>query len=144
VGTVFELSPGETGWTETILHSFSPDDSDNPETGVIMDSVGNLYGTTIFGGVYDDGTVFEMSPTVGGGWAFQVLYSSPEYYYEVISGLTIDAAGNLYGATFSTVYELSPDGNGDWNPTLIHAFPGGYGGTDTEDAPVFDNAGTFT
>jgi hypothetical protein len=54
----------------------------------------------------------------------------------------MDAAGNIFGATFNTVFELSPDGKGGWTPTVIHTFTGdlgagyGLGGT-----PVLDKAG---
>jgi len=64
-GTVFELSPGTNGkWTERVLHSFSNNGKDgtNPEGGVIVDSSGNLYGTTRSGGAHGSGTVFEITP----------------------------------------------------------------------------------
>jgi uncharacterized repeat protein (TIGR03803 family) len=65
-GTVFELTPnpGRTNWTETVLHSFCAEanclDGAGP-SGVIMDGSGNLYGTTIGGGAYGFGTVFELN-----------------------------------------------------------------------------------
>ncbi len=50
------------------------------------------------------------------------------------SSLTFDSAGNLYGTTFSgglfgygTVFELSPNGNGGWNETVLYSFTGGGG-----------------
>jgi uncharacterized repeat protein (TIGR03803 family) len=64
-GTVYELSPAAGGlWTETILHDFRTTVSDGnfPETGLVMDSHGNLYGTTADGGHGGDGTVFEVTP----------------------------------------------------------------------------------
>jgi uncharacterized repeat protein (TIGR03803 family) len=66
-GTVIELSPSAGGtWTETVLHNFgypttSGHDGYLPECGLIMDSVGNLYGTTIGGGEHNGGTVFEIT-----------------------------------------------------------------------------------
>jgi uncharacterized repeat protein (TIGR03803 family) len=47
-GTVFEVSPGTGGWTETVLHSFenTPADGQFPISGVARDASGNLYGTT--------------------------------------------------------------------------------------------------
>jgi uncharacterized repeat protein (TIGR03803 family) len=78
-GTVFELSPQQGGgWTETVLHSFGPNDGSdgiNPSDNLIFDGAGNLYGTTQEGGTYSDGTVFELSPRQGGGWTETVLYS---------------------------------------------------------------------
>ncbi|HWY58317.1 MAG TPA: choice-of-anchor tandem repeat GloVer-containing protein [Terriglobales bacterium] len=64
-GTVFKLTPGSGGtWTETVLHSFNSNGVDgyNPEAGLIMDTGGNLYGTTNAGGAYGYGTVFEVTP----------------------------------------------------------------------------------
>ncbi|MGB8770724.1 MAG: choice-of-anchor tandem repeat GloVer-containing protein, partial [Candidatus Korobacteraceae bacterium] len=63
-GTVFELTPnGSGGWTETVLHNFgSGTDGFWPEANLIFDAAGNLYGTTVGGGTYQWGTVFEITP----------------------------------------------------------------------------------
>ena len=67
-GTVFSLTPGASGtWTEKIVHAFGDGaDGNEPLAGVVMDSSGNLYGTTRMGGLAGDGgsgpgTVFEIS-----------------------------------------------------------------------------------
>ena len=82
-GTVFELIPNatKTAWTETVLYSFCAQkncaDGDEPRAGVIMDSAGNLYGTTHRGGADGNyGTVFELTPNATRtGWMETVLYS---------------------------------------------------------------------
>ena len=72
-GTVFQLSPSGGGWTESVFYSFTGPYKDGayPLTGVVLDSAGNVYGTTSTGGVdsaYNGasleggGTVFEISP----------------------------------------------------------------------------------
>jgi uncharacterized repeat protein (TIGR03803 family) len=62
-GIVFKLTPSGSAWTETILHNFKTGvDGERPEAGVILDASGNLYGTTLFGGTFDDGAVFEIVP----------------------------------------------------------------------------------
>ena len=72
-GTVFELSPYGT---ETVLYNFgSGADGQNPYAGLIFDSSGNLYGTTVNGGAYGGGTAFELSPNGAGGWTETGLYS---------------------------------------------------------------------
>ena len=117
-GSVFQLAPpAKQGdpWTETVLHVFTGNvngDGDTPAGGLVIDSLGNLYGTTAYGGTGDCvllgtkvgcGTVYEMTPpqTKGGKWTETVLYSfpSPKQGYLPNGNLVFDAAGNLYGAT---------------------------------------------
>jgi uncharacterized repeat protein (TIGR03803 family) len=120
-GTVFEISPnGNGGWNETVLYAFSGADGEAPYGPLIFDSAGNLYGTTLLGGVYNQGTVFELTPE-GTSWKESVLHSfgsdrdgqNPSY------NLVMDAAGNLYGTTLHEVYELSPSGGG-WTISVIY------------------------
>jgi uncharacterized repeat protein (TIGR03803 family) len=145
VGTVFELSPSQDGgWEETVLYSFdSINDGFDPSGGLIMDAAGNLYGATSNGGTYAEGTVFELSPSQGGGgWTETVLYNfghGTDGAFPV-GGLVIDTAGNLYGTTeeggqggsycqsygCGTVFELSPSGGG-WAETVLHNFNGDDG-----------------
>ena len=117
-GIVYELSPPtEKGkpWTETVLHVFKGvnyNDGNTPQGGLIIDQVGNLYGTTayggsgpceLFGGRSGCGTVFELIPPKekGGKWTEKVLHSfqSGKDGYFPWGDLTFDSAGNLYGAT---------------------------------------------
>ncbi len=117
-GTAFELTPtAGGGWTETVLHSFgNGSDGNSPLAGLVFDAVGNLYGTTVGGGTNTYyGTVFELTPTAGGGWTEQVLLSfNGSNGRDPFAGLIFDAAGNLYGTTFNggsgvgTVFELTP------------------------------------
>jgi uncharacterized repeat protein (TIGR03803 family) len=127
-GTVYELSPdGQGGWTESVLYSFGPSGSGDgvqPEGGVVMDHSGNLYGTTFVGGTNNFGTVFELSPQAGGGWAETVLYSFgqfPDGRFPTDSPV-LDADGNLYGTSSGALFELSPGSTG-WTETILHAMP---------------------
>ena len=62
-GTVFKLSPHGGAWTETVLYDFgSGNDGGELSGGVVMDRAGDLYGTTGYGGTYNYGTVFELTP----------------------------------------------------------------------------------
>ena len=108
-GTVFQLTPNNGTWTETVLHSFGsqPGDGIYPQAGLIMDKKGNLYGTTQQGGAYGEGTVFELSPT----GTETVLHSFPSQSgdgYWLDAGLIRDKKGNLYG----TSYEGGANGEG--------------------------------
>jgi uncharacterized repeat protein (TIGR03803 family) len=131
-GVVFELSPAGASWQETVLYSFCPEGypcnitSAEPLSGVIMDKAGNLYGTT-FGAINGDcenEQVFELSPPPG-GWTEKLIYAHQNGKIDNIglsAGLTMDAAGNIFGVGYSTVFELSPNGSGGWNPSVIHHF----------------------
>jgi len=131
-GVVFELSPGRTGWTEAVLVALN---YYRQESGVIMDPAGNLYGITDVG-------VFELSPS-GGGWTEQMIYPV-FYYWKSGAGLAMDAAGNIFGIFgdlrtegVSRAFELSPNGSGGWNPTVISAFSPS---THPEGTPVLGGA----
>jgi uncharacterized repeat protein (TIGR03803 family) len=138
-GVVFELSLTGTSWTEAVLYSFAGGADDaNPLNGLIMDSAGNLYGRTYEAGG-GSGTIFELSKS-GGGWTKQVIYNDAPGY----AGLTMDTAGNIFGVTTDVVFELSPNGHGGWNPTVIHTFSGGStDGLVAEGTPVLDHAGNL-
>jgi len=130
-GTVFELTLTAGTWTETVLHSFSETDGYEPFANVIFDSAGNLYGTTLYGGVYDYGTVFELA-SVSGSWTETTLHSFNDNFtdgYFPGAGLIIDSAGNLYGTTteggvdgYGMVFELKPKAGGGWTETVLHNF----------------------
>ena len=142
-GVVYELSPVGASWTESVLYSFcsQPDcaDGGGPVNSLIMDSAGNLYGTTCYGA--NGGIVFKLSPS-GGGWTEQVIYSVG--YPAGYAGLTMDAAGNIFGASWFEVYELSPNGSGSWTSAVIHGFAGGpKDGTSALGTPVLDKAGNL-
>lgn len=139
-GVVFELSPEEVGWAENVLYSFTnTPDGAYPVSGLLMDSAGNLYGSTFEGGYLSDGAVFELSPS-GGGWQEKVIYAFDNTAgYCAPSGLTMDAAGNIFGTTFSLVVELSPT-NGLWNGTAIYNYAGTFSPSDTL---VLDQAGNL-
>ena len=102
-GTVFELSPSGGGWTYSVLYSLtgSLGDSCGPAWALVMDAAGNLYDTTECDGANKAGNVFKLTNT-GGSWTYTSLHdftggndgSCP------ISGVTLDASGNLYGTTY--------------------------------------------
>ena len=70
LGTVFQLTPTQTGWVKTTVHDFTGgSDGSLPYAGLISDSAGNLYGTTSAGGSSNAGVVFELTRN-GSGWGF--------------------------------------------------------------------------
>jgi uncharacterized repeat protein (TIGR03803 family) len=155
-GTVFELIPQADGkWKEELLHSFggASQDGQRPQAGVIFDSVGNLYGTTMVGGTHNLGTVFELMPQAGGGWKEKLLHTfSNDGHdgYTLLAGLILDANGNLYGATASggafdagTVFELIPTTSGPWKEKILHNFNRSGDGNFPYGTLIFDPSGNL-
>jgi uncharacterized repeat protein (TIGR03803 family) len=123
-GTVFELSQGIGGvWTEQVLVRFHTVKQEAfPDTSLIRDQAGNLYGTTFYGGDLTGiggGTVYEVVPNGDGTWSERVLSrflgTTLNGGVTPYSGVIRDASGNLYGTTYSrgrygygVVYEVIP------------------------------------
>jgi hypothetical protein len=153
-GIVFELSPpgGGGGWTESILFfGFGNQLPDGLYASLILDQKGNLYSTSVNGGAYDAGTVFELSPPIvkGGAWTETTLYSFDSYIGPV-SPVIFDGKGNLFGTLFEgglwgQVFELSPPKNkgGDWTESVLYSFAGGTAGLNPFAGLVFDQAGNL-
>jgi hypothetical protein len=152
-GTVFELIPQPGGgWTEKLLHSFgNGTDGSNPYGGLILDSAGNLYGTTTQGGGPNaQGTVFELIRQSNGQWKEKILHNFGSQPYDGLapySKLVFDSAGNLYGTTTGggtdsngTVFELIPQTDGHWKEKVLLNFAGSNG-ADPQSALIFDSAG---
>jgi uncharacterized repeat protein (TIGR03803 family) len=122
------------------LHHFGDggdDDGAYPDTDLVMDAEGNLYGMTVQGGDFNSGTVFRLSPT-SAGWSEAVLYSftSGADGGQPYGGVTLDAQGNVYGTTVvGGSYAGCPeDGCGvvwkltaatGYRHSVIHTFQGG-------------------
>jgi uncharacterized repeat protein (TIGR03803 family) len=123
-------APPVLAQAETVLYNFcsvaSCADGSTPESGLVSDAAGNLYGTTYFGGANNVGTVFKLSPKRG---ALNVLHSflaSSQDGAQPSGELAIDASGNLYGTTVTggangsgTVFEISQSAE-----TILHNFGG--------------------
>jgi len=140
-GVVFQLTPSNGGWTETVLYSFAgAGDGAYPQSGLLLDQAGNIYGTASSGGIGSCnayvggcGVVFELTPT-NGGWTETVLYSFTGGADGGVpdGGLAFGPAGVLYGTTEAggtgngTVFELVPAhrSQGTWALNTIYAFPG--------------------
>jgi len=149
-GTLFELSPGVSGWTETALYNFlNLGDGTFPTAGVIFDQSGNLYGTA-GGGSPDAGVVFEFRPDGSGGWTETILHN---FNYngdgaDPSGTLTFDRSGDLYGVAASggatnqgIVFELSPNGGSAWTETVLYNFQAGNDGDNPVGGVIFDQSG---
>jgi len=115
---------------EAVIYSFRSTDGTNPGGGLIFDQAGNLYTTTNDGGIYRDGTVFELSCCTDGKVSETELFDfdGTDGGYGP-SPLTFDSVGNLYSTTYwggandaGTVFELSPNPDGSWSETVLYSF----------------------
>ncbi|HEY3776976.1 MAG TPA: choice-of-anchor tandem repeat GloVer-containing protein [Rhizomicrobium sp.] len=166
-GNVFELTRNNGVPVHKVIHVFqgSLSDGGNPAGSPILDSHGNLYGTTISGGDAGCGVVYELSPAKKGQWAETILHSfnsqkGNDDGCAPYSYLVFDASGNLYGTTnkgggggvggtfcengCGTVFRLVPNGDGTWTESVIHSFPGTVGNTDGQNpfgGLAFDSKG---
>jgi uncharacterized repeat protein (TIGR03803 family) len=152
-GVVFELTPrGRGEWDFSTIYSFrgQPDGS-FPYGALLFDALGNIYGTTYYGGANGIGSVYQLSPQAMGEWNESVLYSFQQGSdgNSPISNLVFDNAGNLYGTTSEgglgsgTIFKLSPVGNGSWTETVVHAFEGPPDGGFSYNGMVVDAFGNF-
>jgi uncharacterized repeat protein (TIGR03803 family) len=163
-GAVFELAPQGNGlYTEKILHSFNLISTDGiyPYSGVILDSAGNIYGTTSGDGgpdacgTYNCGTVYELVRQTNGEFKERIIHAFQNDGVDgnnPLAGLALDAAGNLYGTTQlggtlgqGTVFELIPK-SGGWTERILYSFDDLISHTDGEQprAPLaFSPAGTL-
>jgi uncharacterized repeat protein (TIGR03803 family) len=120
-GTVFKLDPSGN---ESVLHSFTGGDGSIPYAGLVIDTAGNLYGTTLFGGSSGYGTVFKLDPSGTETVLHSFTNSGGDGAYP-FAGLLVDKVGNLYGTTdvggsfgYGTVFKLDRSGT----ETLLHSF----------------------
>jgi uncharacterized repeat protein (TIGR03803 family) len=157
-GTVYELSPQSDGsWAEAVLHSFQPNGTDGyrPYCSLVLDAEGNLYGTTVQGGAYEGGTVFELKRTAGGGWTEEILHNfdnnGVDGWNPYFGGLTFDAGGDLYGTTaqgglygYGTVFEMKPKSGGSWTERVLYNFEEfGSVGSDPAGGLILDTSGNL-
>jgi len=143
-GTVFSVAPPaspEGIWRYTTLHTFAgTPDGATPDFGVAVGAGGRLFGTTLFGGANNAGTIFSMTPpsAAAGSWKEETLYSfgGPDSS-NPSGGVAIGGGGVLYGTIsfagtsgYGTVYSLTPPvlPGGEWRQNSLYTFTGGANG----------------
>ncbi|MGH6888639.1 MAG: choice-of-anchor tandem repeat GloVer-containing protein [Rhizomicrobium sp.] len=150
-GTIFELVPRKAGYKFKLLHSFCEQanctDGQDPLSGLVIDTAGNLYGTTKFGGAQNGGTVFELVRDRND--KLKILHSfcaqgaaCADGSLPMYDGLTYRGAQNrtpydgkspLYGTTLyggenndgysGTVYQIAPRRSGKkWKESVVWQF----------------------
>jgi uncharacterized repeat protein (TIGR03803 family) len=148
-GTIYQMTPSGGSWTLSTIHAFlDGSEGSGSMCNLLLDSSGNLWGTTRYDGPTGAGTAFELSPS-GGGWNLNVLYAFPGFTgSRSMSGLLADRQGNLYGTIVQggqygggQVFKLAPSGYG-WIYTSLHDFYG-TDGAGPEGQLVLDGNGNL-
>jgi uncharacterized repeat protein (TIGR03803 family) len=136
-GVIYELSPPSPPggpWSEQSLYNFAGQaDGGDPLGTLVFDTAGNLYGTTLAGGAYASGTVFQLSPLGGGQYSENVLHSFGDALdgFNAVAGLVRTKSGVLAGTTqeggahaVGNAFALTPpvQQGGEWVYTVLHDF----------------------
>ena len=158
-GAVFKLTP-QVGpcrdvacyWMVNHLHDFGSGTDGSLVDGetLIWDQQGNMYGTTVYGGTYGLGTVYELTPS-GNGYTENVIHSfSGSDGANPYGGLVLDNKGNLFGAAsgygsggYGAIYELTYVPGVGWTEQILYNFQGADDGYSPYGGLVFDSAGNL-
>ena len=156
------VAPLQAASTYKVLYTFGALPDGQVPSGVVLDSAGNLYGTTVEGGTGPGcgvdsgcGTFFKLTPNQDGTWTESILF---EFLGDSTTGafpggLIFDSSGNLYGTTGTggpcddsgcgTVFKLTPNSDGSWTHATLFDFPGPADGTFPNYGLTFDPAGNI-
>ena len=157
-GTVYRLTPPARPcarilcpWHESVLHAFTAgSDGATPYYGDLsFDGAGNIFGTTVMGGNYDEGVLFEISGH-NGSWTESVAYPFGAGTAQFPGwGVVFDRTGNIYGAAaggipydYGVIYELQAV-QGGWTESTLFTFTGGTDGAGPGGGLIFDGAGNL-
>ena len=156
VASLISLATPGLAQNYQVIHTFSGQgEGANPLAGLTPDGHGNFYGTTRFGGAYQHGTVFKMSPH-GSSWIVSPLYSFTRGTdgANPAARVVFGPNGSLYGTTSSpetndTVYNLQPPPNRqssatvNWGITTLYPFQGLPDGLLPTGDVIFDSFGNL-
>ncbi len=151
------LSHGASASSTKLLYGFAgSSDGEYADTDLAVDGSSNIYGTTVQGGTFGTGTVFQVSLS-GTNWVHTVLYNftGGADGGQPYKGVTLDSQGNLYGTAVvggsggkcpesgcGVVYKLTRSG-GNWIQNVIYDFTGGNDGYGPGSGLTFDTSGNL-
>jgi uncharacterized repeat protein (TIGR03803 family) len=152
LAAVLAAGAGATSSTKVIYSFAGDEDGEYPSTELVRDGVGNLYGTTVQGGDFGSGTVFQLSPS--GTHTILYSFTSGNDGAQPYGGVTLDAQGNLYGTAVTggtggaceggcgVAYKLTNVG-GIYTQTVLHSFTGGNDGSGPGAGLTIDDHGNL-
>jgi uncharacterized repeat protein (TIGR03803 family) len=130
-GTVFQLTPTGSAWTQNVLYRFGRFDG-QPFGDLILDQSGDLYGAA-------KSAIFSLAQS-GGIWTYNVISGTGS------NDLSMDSSGNLYGVHASRyagrIFKLTPS-QGSWKQSVLANFSGSHEGGHPYADLVFDTKGNF-
>lgn len=148
------VGAGAASTTKVIYTFAGEDDGEYIDSDLVIDGAGNLYGSSVQGGLYGSGTVWQLSPSAS-GWTHTVLYNftGGADGGEPYKGVTLDAQGNLYGTAVTggggsceggcgVTFKLTKSGS-TWTQSVIHTFTGGNDGSGPGSGVTFDRHGNL-
>jgi uncharacterized repeat protein (TIGR03803 family) len=150
-GTVFQLAQKGGVWSKTTIYTFqgSPDGAYPSGDRLLMDKTGNLYGSTLNGGVANCdgsgvgcGVIYELAPPAqkGAAWTETVLYSFKGGKDGFEPGGLVFGSNTIYGVTtyggsssnngrgWGTVFDLKKTAGGAWVERVLYRFQNGSDG----------------
>ena len=153
-GAIFQMTPPSSPggqWTENVIYNFTDtNDGAFPQSGLLIDKQGDLYGTSYFAGIHDGGTVYELKRTAT-GWQEITLYEfqGGDDGAHPSGPLTTDGKNNLYGTTddagagrCGVVFKLAYS-QGAWVDSTLYSFNCGPDGANPWGGVSFDRFGNL-
>ncbi|MGH9500732.1 MAG: choice-of-anchor tandem repeat GloVer-containing protein [Terriglobales bacterium] len=149
-GVVFKLTPGKSGYVESVIYSFTGGADGAKPTGIVADPNGVLYGTTSIGGTHENGTAFKLTPAKS-GYTFDLIYSfrGGSDGSQPIGAPVLDQLGNIYGVTQlggtrneGIVFQFTP-GESGYTENILYSFTGGADGNLPEAGLTIDRKGSL-
>ena len=145
-GTIFKAT---SKGVLTTLHNFTGPDGSAPQSAVVFDKAGNMYGTTMEGGKFNYGTVYKLTPKGVETVLHSFTDTAADGNYPTFA-VTLDANANVYGYIYYTVqdepnsgaiFQITPQGSF----SLVYSFGQNQGmdGFDPQASMITDRAGNF-
>lgn len=158
-GVAYKLTPPATKggvWTEKALYAFTGNSDGRLPVAfaLTMNSHGIIYGTTIRGGTWDSGVIYQLTPGTGGTYTESVLYSFGDLADASTPNgpLAMDSTGTLYGVSSlggafdnGTVFRFVPAANGQLaKESILFSFKSGSkSGTTPSGSLLWDTSGNL-